>query len=767
MKLRKIAIAFLCALSLSLSAISIWCIVVANAQAEETGDTAISYTASDLQEGGVYTIQSNGAPFYFSFGRYKNSDGSYNKLNDLGHITWTLVDYNIENVDTDNGVAGAYSTSADEVAKGYGRDVNPASDDTKASLEKTNVLMQLFAFKSQTGGTTNYILRGGVWEYTQTSAGDFSDEETSKYGFYFTGITMEMTIMVHSVYASELQLYYADGVTVTSHTTLTEEQTPKVEITNATLYSNTGIGANVRGAIYTEKVCFIPYQAATPKDEAIIYKLTQLVISRGEETIPLTAFTDGSVSYLIFNAKVGDIVKILYEEFAVDFDEATIYDLIDISGQKEIIFDEVANSRLGIGNLPNTANTAFRFKFNTPNVSAWSGLYISKFGMWINNENLWSNFGYIITFYQNTVRILTAEEVELISASSSDIKPKSTIEVVIGLKKGYIDGVYSFNRVYVTINNQQVAFYDDYLRSTLGNAIVGPYLDDALAKCSIENAYEVVELTNATGVENADVSVDKYVKKGEEATITFVEKVGSVITSVSINGEDKTSDVKRSGRVLTLALDSVDSDITIAYTTEKKVYALTIGDAVGVSADYESFVAAHDRAEIAFTLRTGYILSKLTINGEDAINQLTLRNGKFILTLIIDADTAIEVSSAEKSYAVTAANVEHATIDIVETNVKAGKSAQFTIAVEEGYKIASVLVNGEKIEQTDGFYTIAYVYADQVITIETVTADTMEIPSGISTKSKGCGGSLSGGMAVCAVTLIVCVFIFKKRGLNK
>lgn len=700
------------------------------------------YQQISLQNEASYTIQSNGAPFYFSFGRKESA-----AVGEVGRVSWIISDLTVMNANDENAEFGAYCVSSSDIASGYGNDYLKAEDESIAFASETDNFYSLVIYKANASTDANYILRSGINDYTQISLGDYTDDSESCYGLYFSGVKIEITFLVTFIYGTDLTLYAGDGVTITEYAEVIE---PDVSLTNASFVLSDNPDEMIRHPIYTEKISFIPFKLNESDNDTIVYYLDEITLNG--ERIDINIHDGGGLYYLVYSLSATDSMEIICASREVTLDEAEIYDLVEVSGKTAIQFTELRRADIGIGNIPNHANIAFRYRYNTPNTSSWSGAEINKFGMWTSNNNIWSNFGYIITFYNNTVRILSGEEVEYAVGACSAIRPRNTVEIVIGMVKGYDEQeTYIFNRIYVSVNGEIVVHYDDYSRPALGSAIIGPYLENSAARCSIENAVSVCEVTDNTKNEDVIVGFKQFINEGGEAEITFVEKEGKRITQLIVNGVDVTNQLVTNGAGKVFTVESISEDISFTYEVEETYCSIFVESSQGISVDAASSIPYGEDVTFYFVPRNGYIISSVKVNGHDYTSELNNDRGNYSLTLnCVKEDIRISLSSQEKFFTVMAEDIATADINIIADSVAAGGTAAFTVTPKEGYKISMVSVNGDPVQKINGVFYVNSVYEDITIAVETATFEELSVPN-----DAGYGGITTGGIVGIIIGAIV------------
>lgn len=715
----------------------------------ETGDT---YYTQTINIGSHYRIESDGAPFYIAFDKIRTTG-------ETSRLSYIFDEISYDYADLDKG--GLFVSDASSVASSYDtleyksfltafREAYTADrstakwddycQDRASFMFKTGIFYSLLFYKGSEEEQTQAIIRDNVANYMQGSLGNYDDtkELNGRYGYYFDGAKITISFLATFLFGYGCTLYYQDGVTVTCDE---ETVSPTIEAEDYEI-QNGDLGDPGSRPFYNRSLCYIPF-LKKPEAEDTIVKFDHIEIN-GEKRDDVAFRQDGSRYFIATKLSSEDTVKIITTKKIIREDKnVTIHDLYDVSGQTEMVFNELRQASLGLGNIPNEVNNAFRFVLNTPKIdgSAWVGERQTKFGIWTSNSSLWSNFGYIIRFSQGVVSILTGEEITLARAESSSITSRSSLLVVIGLTKVSNEtGRWFANRVFVDVNGTRVAQYDDDSeRKSLGSLITGPYIGEAGGEVSFEDyrkdsLLKVSDLSNETHVK---ASLPSYVLKGEDLNASFVLDDGYKFNSFLVNGADALSQLVYSDGVYSLDLLDISSAIDISYTLISDVHVSLSLEGEAIDTTYDSFPLYGSRSVIKFGMKEGKVPSSVMVNGLESVSSLE-RSGKvFSLKLLpLTEDTKIVITGVDKQYSVALSSEEgeHASIKLSSSSVLAGGSLSFEVILDDGYLLAGVSIDGAAtLSSSNGIYYLDEVYGDVIISLETKKEESETITPSQST----------------------------------
>lgn len=659
-----------------------------------------------LEESTFYQIHSDGGPMYLSF-------EAASSLNETFRFSYVLKDFNIYS----GGAAqcGTFVTTASNVNNGYNFDRFVALKDVtncdSSFATRTGILYSLLGFKGKATDDINFIMRDGVGEYSQTSYGILDDNFASglRYGFYFDGLSFDLSFIFMYGYGNDFILHYAEGVTVNSNNT---SVSPIITSENFAISDAEGLG---KRAIYNSNYCYLPFTKNEVSDEYVI-EFDHFNLN-GNKIEDVSLRKDGEIYYTCLFLNDGDELEIICSKTFIRVDtNLNIYNLVDASNQKYISFTQL-RARLGVGNIPNVSNTAFEFILHTPNVPSgtWVGERQTKFGIWTNNSSLWSNFGYIVIMSEAGIKLSTGEEVVLANKYSPILKPNSSIKVLVGLSKIYNENDYYIgNRFFAKLNDEMVIYYDDMKFSSLGSVITGPYIGEAGGECAFEDARSanLLEVSDKTNSEFVTLCAPRYILKNESLDLSFLCEDGYRLNKLFINGVEKAFEYNNGFYVT--SLDSVSEDIEITYSLLENVHASIKVSGEHVYASYDGYPLFGSKQQIRFTLSKGYVLNKIKFNDQEKDISVLNEDGNFSFYYLANNNYDISIEVIEKSFEVKPHSiVEHATIVFSSNNVLAGDYLSFSINVDDGYCVQSVKeLNGSDIYENGGVYFIYNIYGD-------------------------------------------------------
>ncbi len=698
------------------------------------------YSAVSIVKGTHYRIESSGAAFYISFGKI-------NAENETARFSYIFDEVSLPVSELGN--AGVFVSNKTDVASSYDLGEKKSFEENFESSfeggtdeEKEAYLLERSAFMLRTNtfysllfyrapgkaaeeNSSTAILRNNVSDYQQTSLGDFADGEALEgtYGYYFDGAKVTLSFLTTFTFGTDFTLYYQDGVKVT-----VDDETIGASLEAEDYDIVASDDGDVGGqAIYNSSLTFVPLtKKADPEDTRVDFDHIEI---NGVKDESLSLVSDGVRYYLIAKLKDGDTVSILTQKTVTHEDKnVQIHDLLELSGASKMDFTELKNPYLGVGNIPNEVNHAFRFLLNTPKLASgqWNGEKQTKFGIWTSNSHLWSNFGYIIRFREGTVDIFSGEEVPLGYGESSLIKPSSTLAVVVGLAKvTNADGFWYANRVYVEVNGVRVAYYDDTERKSLGSVITAPYLGEEGAEVSFEDyrQADLLSVSDATNDSRVHLTYPSYVLKGEDLNLDFVLDEGCKFLSLSINGIDALPNLIYADGVYSLKESAVTSAVSISYSliSDVRVSLLVEGDAINAS--YEACPLYGSRSVVKFNMPLGKVPSSVLIDGVESVSSLEREGGVFSLKLHpLVQNAKVMVRGEDKSFDMISSTSQdsHASVLLSSSSVPAGGSTSFSVNLEEGYLLENVSIAGDAVlSSSSGVYFLDSVYGDVVITLKT------------------------------------------------
>lgn len=647
-----------------------------------------------------YTIKSNGGSFWFSMSSVGNE---YERA----RLSIALFDLINKNIDEQASVSAFSATEAD-CKDNKIKNFSQLSNDQRKFLLSNNSVYNFILIKNSQ--SFEMLYRKGAVSYINSTSSKLSDNEV--YGLYFSNVKTEFSFLVNYLSDSNITFYYDENVECEI---CREQISPNINYENVELYTSSGI----LHSVFNRKISFIPFIINKPISDKEIIDFNGIYIN-GEKLSESNIVND-TVNYMIYKLKDGDNVNFSTAKFSVDYDynNVQVHNLYEIAGCKEIAFNGLHQTS-PIGNIPNKVDNAVTFKLHAP--VSWTAGKASRFGLFTNNYMLWSNFGYIFTFYQDTVEIKSGEEVLLSSGKCQTLKGNSINMVEIGITKGYVEGVYRFNRIYAKVGGELVVYYDEFdKRGSLGSAFVGPPLDYLDAACSISDVRDYFEIKDITQSNNIALDFDKYVQPNSTVRINIIEKEGCKLTNLYINDVDVTNLIKSDGNLKYVEVNiSQDSNIRYEFTTNNYV-SVSILEGANCSSNYEQKVLYNSNCEIKLFPRQGYFFESVLVNDVDYTDKLVCKDNVFVLSLpLLKADINVVLNMEEKEFAVKDGEHQNAEIVYAAKSIKSGKTLIFAVVLDNGYKISGIYVGPYKVKvNDDGTFYIENIYSDIEINIYT------------------------------------------------
>ncbi len=322
-----------------------------------------------------------------------------------------------------------------------------------------------------------------------------------------------------------------------------------------------------------------------------------------------------------------------------------------------------------------------------------------------------------------------------------------------------------------SINPAEVTVVEGGNASFTIEAATGYHIVSVIVDATTENEVDVTTelvdgvytFTNVTANHtiNATFAINTYVitaTAGENGTITPNDEVvvnyGATQTfSISANDGFRTLSVLVDGAEAIEQLvdgvytfENVTADHTIAATfvsVDATTYTITATAGENGTITPSGAIEVVEGENKAFTIEaaTGYHIASVMVDDVEAIEELV--DGVYTFTNVTENHT-IAATFAINTYTITATAGDNGTINPAEATVNYGASQEFTITPDEGYRIASVMVDEtENVTEllVDGVYTFANVTANHTIT---ATFEAIPVPVSYTiTATAGEGGSIN------------------------
>ena len=224
---------------------------------------------------------------------------------------------------------------------------------------------------------------------------------------------------------------------------------------------------------------------------------------------------------------------------------------------------------------------------------------------------------------------------------------------------------------------------------------------------SFERIVYAVEISYGVGG-SVSPSGDVPVAYGDDLSITISPDAGYALFSVTLDGDEVTSEVKDSVYVLS----DVTSNHTVRVYFEKFVYTVSISSGMNgtVSPSGDVPVAYGDDLTISIVPDEGYRISKVTMDGEDVTSSVT---GQELVLREVKSNHDVTVAFEKITYTVAVSSGGYGSVDPDgDVLVEYGDSLTVKIAPDTGYVLKSVILDG--IDVTSSVSGLVFVLNDVV-----------------------------------------------------
>ena len=261
--------------------------------------------------------------------------------------------------------------------------------------------------------------------------------------------------------------------------------------------------------------------------------------------------------------------------------------------------------------------------------------------------------------------------------------------------------------------------------SNTGYTFVGVNADH-----KIQVSYKIQTYTISAGagiggsISSLGVSVVNY---GAKPTYTITPNAGYDIDSVLVNGN-------KINNITSYTFDSVLSNQTIEVRFKLQTYTISATSGTGgtISQNGVTNVNYGSRPSYTITPNTGNVIDSVLVNG----TKVTVNNNVYTFDSVKTNQT-IWVTFKIQTYTITATSGTGGTISPSgTTTVNYGSRPSYTITVNAGYVLDSVLVNGQKVSITNNVYTFDSVKSNQTIRV------TFKIQTYTISATAGVGGTI-------------------------
>lgn len=210
---------------------------------------------------------------------------------------------------------------------------------------------------------------------------------------------------------------------------------------------------------------------------------------------------------------------------------------------------------------------------------------------------------------------------------------------------------------------------------------------------------------------NADAGVASYdlsspvAYSGGSVTLNVKAAKGYRLTSLTVNGKPRIFDG------VTFVLDNITEDVTIAVFSEKIRYTVSVESQGGgtVTASREYFYYGDD-VTLYVQPATGYVLSKLTVCGEEVT-----ATDKYVISGKAE-NVKVAAEFEKEVYSVVLAHGEGGNVYSDKKNYSVGDSVTVTFEPDRGYKTKFVSINGTLYDNPgDSFVISEYATGDVTV----------------------------------------------------
>jgi len=223
--------------------------------------------------------------------------------------------------------------------------------------------------------------------------------------------------------------------------------------------------------------------------------------------------------------------------------------------------------------------------------------------------------------------------------------------------------------------------------------------------------YFDVTVTASTG--GTATVEDDSVMMGRSTTVIFIANEGHELKSVTVNGEDRTSEVADGA----MTLNDIQENMAVVAAFRKIRYAITAAECENGSIQLSAEeVEWGDDVTASLLPADHYELATVSVNGEEWAEQI---EDNSLTVTDIRQDIAIAATFQLQTFTVTVTSNEGGTATLSAATVQWGGSVTLSASSDDEHYLENVLVNGEDV--TDGVaagqYTITSVEDNTVVTV--------------------------------------------------
>ena len=247
---------------------------------------------------------------------------------------------------------------------------------------------------------------------------------------------------------------------------------------------------------------------------------------------------------------------------------------------------------------------------------------------------------------------------------------------------------------------------DGELQSAQGSwSFTGIQANHTLAATFAQYSYTITT-TAGTGGNVSPVGATNATY-GENLTVTITPDECYHTDSVFVDGV-------YSGAIAEYTFSGItaDHDLSATFVRDSYTITATAGTGGSITPDGTSEVLCGDSWSCTITPEEGYYIDYLTVDGEQ---QAAQDNWSFT---DVQANHTLTATFAQYGYTITATASEGGSVTPAgTTNVNYGESLTVTIVPDDCFAIASIMIDGEEIEELTDSYTFANVVADHTLDV--------------------------------------------------
>ena len=201
----------------------------------------------------------------------------------------------------------------------------------------------------------------------------------------------------------------------------------------------------------------------------------------------------------------------------------------------------------------------------------------------------------------------------------------------------------------------------------------------------VETAKIVYTITK-NSPENGTISVSETAEHGDTVVVTVAPNTGYKVATFTVDGVEKQLENNAYSFV-------IEKNTAVSVEFEKIEYTVTANNPANGTISVSENTKYGDTVVVTVTPAEGYQVATFTVDGAD--KKADLAEGKY--TFVIDKNVNVAVEFEKQTYAITT-QVSNATIKVV-SKAQYQSEVTFEVTADYGYKIVSVKVNGQVVDE--------------------------------------------------------------------